>query len=168
VDPYYDPDKIGSLYLPDMAKNREPQQGVVLAAGSTSGVQNGDYVLFHPFRGDLVRIEGKDVVPLTRADLVARASGDVLIPMPDHVMLQPNWQRKYEQPSKLLYMPPTVTEQNQPTMTATILSIGDDVEAPELKIGHEVIIQPEKGSEIGWIDQVYYFLRPSHILACLQ
>lgn len=170
VDPYFDPDKIGSIIIPDMAKNAESNQGRVASAGRDSGLQDGDYVLYHPFRGDLLRHEGKDYLPLRKKDVVAVVNGKVLLAMSDHIMIQPLWESKYAQPkSGLVYMPQVALEHHQPVLEGMIVHVGIEVDRREypFEYGTRVLMQPAKGSEVAWIDTVYYFLRPSHILACL-
>ncbi len=170
VDPYYDPDKIGSLYIPDSAKNSESNQGRVIASGPRSGISPNDYILYHPFRGEPVSISGMGRLVLRRKDIVARAVGNVLYPIDDHVMVQPDWETKYKQPSGLVYLPQTALEQHQPCLVGTIIKIGVDALADadvQYQPGSKVLMQPTKGNEVAWIDTVYYFLRPSHILACL-
>ena len=175
VDPFYDAQMIGSLYLPDSGKNSESQQGIVTACGQDSGVHPGDHVLYHPYRGDPFVINGRESLALRRKDLVGTITrhGDTydLHPMPDHVMVLPDWDRKYQQPSSgLVFMPDTALEHNEPVQYGMVLEMGWEVEqmpGRDFTLEDVVLIAPEKGSEVGWgLDRkVYYFLRPSHILA---
>lgn len=176
VQPWYDAEKIGSLYLPDSAKNSQPQQGKVIAAGPQSLVPIGKHIMFHPWRGEWHHIDGEDLLLLRNKDLTAQVSWvnqvPLLYPLPDHVMVEPIWSEKYKQPSRFVHLPDTVLEQNQPAMQATICDLGSGLirMVRDFAIGDTVLIEPGKGSEVGWgYDmKVYYFVRPKHILARIE
>ncbi|MEA3350736.1 MAG: co-chaperone GroES [Chloroflexota bacterium] len=60
------------LVLPDSAKEK-PQQGKVLAVASevVAEISEGDVVLYAKYAGTEVEVDGKDVLILSEADLLA-------------------------------------------------------------------------------------------------
>lgn len=60
IEPIYDPDKWGSIWIPDMAKER-CDQGLVKYVGSgvPEDIQIGDHVLFSGYTGTLLNVEGE-------------------------------------------------------------------------------------------------------------
>lgn len=72
-------DKVGSLYVPDTAKER-PQQGKVIATGDGKKdgkdivpmtVKAGDKVLFGKYSGTEVKYDGKEYLILSETDVLA-------------------------------------------------------------------------------------------------
>jgi Co-chaperonin GroES (HSP10) len=62
VTPIYDPDRIGSIYIPDSAQER-CDQGIVKYIGpDVKDIRIGDYVLFSGYTGTLVQIEDEGTV----------------------------------------------------------------------------------------------------------
>lgn len=62
VEPLFDPDKIGSIIVPDVAKER-CDQGIVKYVGDRCRwLSVGDYVLFSGYSGDLLRLEGEGLL----------------------------------------------------------------------------------------------------------
>lgn len=59
VVPVENPDKIGSLYIPEMAKDRLNQGFVKYRGPLTRHVKIGDYVLFSGYTGTLMHMEGE-------------------------------------------------------------------------------------------------------------
>ena len=70
----------GGIVLPDTAKEK-PQRGKVVATGpgkmldsgerSAMGVKKGDIVLYAKYSGTEVEVDGKDLVVLREADILA-------------------------------------------------------------------------------------------------
>jgi chaperonin GroES len=70
----------GGIVLPDTAKEK-PQRGKVVATGpgklldsgerSTMGVKKGDIVLYAKYAGTEVEVDGKDLMVLREADILA-------------------------------------------------------------------------------------------------
>jgi co-chaperonin GroES (HSP10) len=68
--PIFDPDKIGRIYIPDMAKER-CDQGIVKYIGpKCEWVKVNDYVLFSGYTGTLVRLEGEGLLIIMPEDFV--------------------------------------------------------------------------------------------------
>lgn len=62
VTPIYDPDRIGSIYIPDSAQER-CDQGIVKYIGpDVKEIKIGDYVLFSGYTGTLVEIADEGTV----------------------------------------------------------------------------------------------------------
>lgn len=72
-------DKVGSLYVPDTAKEK-PQQGKVITVGPGKRdgkdlipmtVKAGDIVLYGKYSGTEVKHEGKDYLIVSESDILA-------------------------------------------------------------------------------------------------
>jgi len=72
-------EKVGSLYVPDTAKEK-PQQGKVIAVGEGSRdgdkiipltVKAGDKVLYGKYSGTEIKYDGKDYLILSENDVLA-------------------------------------------------------------------------------------------------
>ena len=72
-------EKVGSIYVPDTAKEK-PQQGKVIAVGTgrrdgkdiiPMTVKVGDVVLFSKYGGMEVKQDGKDVLIISESDILA-------------------------------------------------------------------------------------------------
>lgn len=169
LDPIYDADKIGSIYIPDSYKNPEAQQGIVVTAGpeaKDAGIEEGQHLLFHPYRAHTFRHSGSDRVHIRIRDAVAIIIAGDTYPLPDQVMVLPEWETKYGQKSDLIYLPPTALDSNEPVKVGVIVRVGSKVE--RVQLNDRIIMQPGAGSEAGIIDRVYYFLKEEHILAILN
>lgn len=62
VEPIFDPDMIGSLYVPDSAKERCDQGIVKYVGGDCQYLKVGDHVLFSGYTGTLVNLEGEGLL----------------------------------------------------------------------------------------------------------
>ena len=72
-------EKVGSLYVPDTAKEK-PQQGKIIAAGPGKrdgkdlipmSVKAGDIVLYGKYSGTEVKHDGKDYLIVSESDILA-------------------------------------------------------------------------------------------------
>lgn len=62
IEPMYDPEKIGSIYIPETAKGRS-KQGIVKYIGEDCKlVKVGDHVLFGAYAGSTIQLEGEGVL----------------------------------------------------------------------------------------------------------
>lgn len=159
VEPYFDSDKIGRFYIPEAFKNPESQQGVVVSAGPLSPVRDGTYIFFHPFRSQPLGDTG--LIGLHDKDVVAYLVDKELTPREEHVMVLPDWDSKHK-PSKLLILP-DIAHEYVPVMIGTIVRSSSKI----FEVGTVIAIPPGKGSEIGYIDTVYYFIHQDDILATI-
>jgi chaperonin GroES len=64
----------GGIIIPDTAKER-PRVGKILAVGTDEELQElvkeGDQVLFAKYSGDEVKVDGKDMLIISRGDVLA-------------------------------------------------------------------------------------------------
>lgn len=64
----------GGIIIPDTAKEK-PRVGKVLAVGTNKKLQElvkeGDQVLFAKYSGDEVKVDGKEMLIISRADILA-------------------------------------------------------------------------------------------------
>ena len=64
----------GGIIIPDTAKER-PRVGKILAVGSDEDLQElvkeGDRVLFAKYSGDEVKVDGKEMLIISRSDILA-------------------------------------------------------------------------------------------------
>lgn len=59
VIPIRDPDKIGHIYVPEIAKERVDQGLVKYVGPDVTSVKPGEYVIFSGYTGQLISIEGE-------------------------------------------------------------------------------------------------------------
>ena len=70
VEPIHDPDKIGSIYVPDQAKER-CDQGIVKYIGpEVTSVGVGDYVLFSGYTGQTIKLEDEGILIIMPEDFI--------------------------------------------------------------------------------------------------
>jgi co-chaperonin GroES (HSP10) len=168
VEPYYEghDTKIGSIIIPDSMADSQPSQGVVIAAPDKYLHLTQRYVLFHRFRetawhDGLLMLEEKDLVCYLN-------NGEIeLLPHREEVLILPDWESKYRQPSELVYLPPVALEHNQPVIQGTVVdySLGA---TNYLIPGEKVAMEPDKGSEVAVKNTLYYIIPTEHILAIIH
>ena len=74
-------EKVGSLYVPDTAKEK-PQEGLVVCVGDGKGlekpvdmvVKTGDRVLYGKYSGTEVKQDGKEYLIIRQSDILATIS----------------------------------------------------------------------------------------------
>lgn len=82
IVPIENPDMIGSLYIPDIAKDRLNQGLVKYRGPETSWLKIGDYVLFSGYTGTLTHIEGEGKLIIMPERFVI-----AVLPEPKNVMV---------------------------------------------------------------------------------
>lgn len=75
--PIFDPDKIGHIYVPDMAKERADQGIVKYIGPKVEWIKPGDYILFSGYTGTLVKLEDEGLLILLPEDFVTARIDDV-------------------------------------------------------------------------------------------
>lgn len=74
VEPVEKEEKIGSIIIPDTAKEK-PSMGRVVAVGTDEELQKvikvGDTVMFGKYAGEEIKIDGKKHLIITRSDILA-------------------------------------------------------------------------------------------------
>lgn len=77
VEPVEAEEKVGSLYIPETAKEK-PSMGMVKAVGTDEELQKvlkvGDKVMYGKYAGDEVKIDGKKHLIISRSDILAKIS----------------------------------------------------------------------------------------------
>src|SRR6478735_490463 len=69
IIPMADPDKIGSIIVPDVAKGRSVQGVVAMVAKDCTLLKRGDHVLFPAYNGQVVDIEGTRYIIMYEKDI---------------------------------------------------------------------------------------------------
>ena len=166
VQTLYDSVKIGSIYLPDSYVNPQPQQGIVLRVGSHVPLNKGDHVLMRQFSGiPKGRLDSEHRIVDYNQEIVATAVDRKLVPKANEVVILPDFATKYQQKSDLVYLPPTVLEDGEPVTNGTIVRVGSACRS--VREGQYVVIPPNLGIEVGFIDTVYYILAEKDLLATI-
>lgn len=70
IEPVDNPEKIGSIYIPDQSQGRAKQGIVKYKGADTDEFEIGDYVLFSPYNGTLVILEDEGRVIIVHKDFV--------------------------------------------------------------------------------------------------
>jgi co-chaperonin GroES (HSP10) len=162
VEPYYDSNMIGSLYLPDPFKDPEPQQGTVVSVGpDVRNIKPGDYILFHPYRSEPLRRTG--LISIRGRDVVACVEGENFRPVHGELVIRPDWGSKYSY-SGLIYVPKHHLEDYQSVPLGWVHLSSD----PAFPAGTKVVIPPGAGSQVVWVDTIYYLIQPYDIPAIIH
>jgi co-chaperonin GroES (HSP10) len=70
VEPLFEPDRIGHIYIPDQAKARA-NQGIVKYIGSgVKTVKIGDHILFGGYVGTTIHLEGEGVLIIVEEEFI--------------------------------------------------------------------------------------------------
>lgn len=169
VDPHYDPDVLqyGSLtlYLPDAYKDSQSHQGRVVAAGPKSVYPVGSYLLYKPWNQTPFQHNGREYLHVRLANIVAEVRGKDLFPPVHQVLVIPAGEAEGPVKTSSIYTINRVFD-SPARFEGTVIRTGESVR--ELKAGDRILYQPEKDTEVGWIDSVYYILQENHVLARLE
>lgn len=174
VYPLYDADVVGvgeRIIIPDSAKNPESQQGIVVAHHDEFEFQLMDTVVYHPYSandayGAFVH-EGTRYLRIWDHNIVGKVDGRSFMPRSGHVVIEPEWDNLGERsrPGGIIAIDPTIYQAAEPPRFGVVVRLGADCHV--LHVGDRVIIPPEGGEEIGWIDHVVYAIPERDILATL-
>lgn len=165
IDPLYDPEKFGSLYLPNAFENKYPHQGDIIAAGPEFPFQEGTRVALRPFVTEPVKIGSTSYLCIKGVDIVGRIEGRELYPKPTQILVLPDWSEKYSQPSETIVLSVTEQELSGGLTRGTVARVGEKVTL--VKPGDEVLFPPNRGTEIGFIDTNWYVFEEDELLATL-
>lgn len=172
VHPLGDPAMIGSLYLPDDAKNTEYQQGYVVAVGPESSFSMMDKLLFHPFSAHTndaqFTIGGQLYLRIRDHSIIAKIVGRVLEPRDGEVVVKPGWDNLGERrsPTGIWAIDPTVFSSANPCKFGMVVRCG--ARCYQVAPGDRVVIPPDKGQEVGWIDRILYTIPERDLLAVVD
>jgi co-chaperonin GroES (HSP10) len=81
VEILFEPDMIGSLYVPDQAKARANQGLVKYIGPAVNSVQIGDHILFGGYIGNTIHLEGEGSLIIVEEEFVQA----IIIDEPTHV-----------------------------------------------------------------------------------
>ena len=82
IEPLFDPDKIGSIYVPDQAKGRCDQGLVKYIGCEVETVEVGDHVLFSGYTGTLMQVEDEGLLIIMPEEFVTCIIYEELIEIP--------------------------------------------------------------------------------------
>lgn len=176
VYPLYDADRVGlgeRIIIPDSAKNPESQQGYVVAIGRNleSLIALLDHVVYEPYSANdaygAIRVNGQTYLRVWYHNLVGKVRDRELEPLPGWVVVQPEWDNlgPRQRAGGVIAIDPTVWNVAVPPRFGRVLEVGAYVST--VKAGDRVILPPEGGHEIGWIDHVIYTIPEQDLLATL-
>jgi len=161
VDPLHDPDYVEqfpSLIVPLIAfQNPEPQQGIVVSAGSGCTFPAGSHIFFRPYRNRTVRYGSDDYLSVTEGDTCARILDGRPVPKWGTVIVEPEFPEVYEtSASGRIVLPKRLDDFTNPRTGGTIITVGPD--CGELVPGTRVLFDPAMGIEFGFRDKVVYII----------
>lgn len=169
VEPRFDPNRIGLIYLPDYTIDTEPQQGYVRGAGRYTSFRVGSYVLYHRFRSTVFWVGRSPRLILHDVDIVAEANPDtgVLTLRAHDVMVNPDWHSKYNPHkwSPVIEISQVELEDDSPVLEGTVEQIGNAVST--VLVGQRIVLPPYVGAEVGLITRNIYIIPEKEILATL-
>lgn len=168
VEPYGHPEKFGSIYFPEAYKDGEPQFGRVLSCGPevlAVGIQPGHDVLYRPYKAEPLKVSFWGTSSIDLRDVQAFVIGRELYPLPDFVLLIPDFRRKQQErlTSSIIVLPDVEHDDSySPCLYGTVVRRGRD--CMHVTPGRTVIMPPDKGVEIDFIDTRYYSIREVDLL----
>lgn len=157
IEPAIDADKIGSIVMPLIATNPEPQQGTVIAGNGI--FHPGEYVVFRPFHRHSFEVNKKEYIVVHIADVVGWLDEDGnLLPLPGYYLIDPDWTDKPD-------MMPEELFSYYPRTRGTIVGVGTGC---ALEAGTVVLYPHNAGYEVGVKSKVWYIIHESDLLATLE
>ena len=171
----YDSDEIYSskLIIPAYFKNPLPQQGIVTSVGPKQDViKVGDHLLFHPWAahvrlpGGILRLDGEHYVFVSLTDIAAIVRDREMYPLPDEVLILPDFRPVRPSKPGLIYISGELEGMERPQEEGLVVRVGEDVTV--VTSGDTILLPEGYGSEIGFIDKVWYTIKEKHLLGVLQ
>lgn len=168
IDPIYDPDKIGSIYMAPEVQNPLPSNGDVVDVGPNQDeIEMGFRVLVSTYGVDFTRFWTH---PRTRHEYAIYHDHEVIAfltnsaevyPRRDAVIVKPLWNDPDEQGTGRIQLLTRVFSSPPPKL-ATVERVGSLVTS--LKRGDTVLLPRTGGNELGVRDRVLYSLKEVDIL----
>lgn len=169
VEPIYDPDKLGSIYIPQEAKNPQAQQGIVLSAGPDAPYPAQSHILFEPYNGIPFYHNQHEFLAVPARTIIGEYRDGSIFPRSDSVIIEPAFGPIGETKKGSIIIFSRVFE-NPPVQEGTVIRCGSAVR--ELSPGMKVLLPPTSGHEVGLdvpdMRGVFYFLPESSIMGILQ
>lgn len=167
VEPYYDSDKIGSIWMPEEAKNPQSQQGLVLAS-RCEGIPDGAHILYTPYDAQVLTHGGHEYLVVTDSKIIAIYTAGEVWPRSKSVVLKPEVPTSGIVAQGSIVIPQRVFD-SPPVTFGSVVRIGADVD--EVRPGDRVIIPPFGGYEVGLslpnFQGVFYFIHSRDLLAVI-
>lgn len=165
IDPLYDPEKIGSIYMPDQARNSLPSNGDVVAVGPEQNeIEVGFRVLVSTYGVDASRFiwhENRELVIYYDHEVVAFLTPDAdVFPRRDSVIVRPSWTDPVDHKRGNIHLVTRVFTA-PPVQMGVVLRVGVDVYA--VRRGMTVLIPRTGGQELGIRDRVLYSIKVDDI-----
>ena len=170
IDPIYDPDKIGSIYMAPQAQNMAPSQGEIVAVGPRQKtLEVGFLVLVHYVDFSSRKIwrdsTGYEYIFYRDDEVVALLTSDAeVFPRMGNVIVLPSWDRSGPVQHNNIFTIDRVFD-TPPPRFGTVLRTGEGVHS--VKQGDVVALPKSGGYEMGVKDRVLYSLRETDILGIL-
>ena len=168
VEPIYDPDQLGSIIIPQEAKNPQAQQGIVLSAGPEAPYPNLSHILFEPYNAAPFYHDQHEYLAVPARIVIGEYRDNTVYPRSDSVIIEPEFGPIGATKIGSIITLARVFE-NPPVQTGTVVRCGSDVKT--LHAGDHVLVPPTSGHEVGLdipdFRGVFYFLPESSILAIL-
>lgn len=166
VDPLYDSDKLGSIYLPQDAKNPQAQQGYVVASGPSAEFHPFVHILFEPYNAVPFKYEDHEYLLVHDKTIIGSITDLAIYPRSTSVIVQPEFPPAGPTRHGSILLLNRVFE-NPPIPTGLIVRTGSKV--TQFRPGDRVVLPPISGHEVGLslpdMSGVFYFLNEQDILA---
>lgn len=170
IDPIYDPDKIGSIYMAPQAQNQLPSNGDVVAIGPAQDeVEVGYRVLVSTYGVDasrFVSINGHEYAFYQDHEVIAFVTPDAeVFPRRDSVIIRPVFHDPEETKAGSIILLTRVFSA-PPVKLGVVLRTGENVHS--LRRGQTVVLPKSGGNELGVKDRVLYSIRETDILGIVH
>jgi co-chaperonin GroES (HSP10) len=170
IEPHYDPDKIGSIFMPPQAQNLAPSSGKVVATGpSQTEVEVGYLVLVSYARFDSKKLwhdeDRTEYAFYDDDEVVAFLAPDAeVFPRKGCVIVRPSWDISGVVERNKVAVIQRVFD-SPPPRFGTVLRTAEGVTT--VKRGDTVILPKSGGHELGVRDRVLYSIRETDLMGIL-
>lgn len=170
IEPIYDPEKIGSIYMPPAAQDIAPSQGIVVAVGALQKeVEVGFRVILTTrewVKKSVWKEDDTEYYFYQDREVLGflTEKGDVY-PRKDRVIVRPTWPPSGVVKHGSIYTVDRIFAEAQSPQFGTILRTGESVTT--LMRGEVVAIPKWGGYELGVRDRVLYSFKETDIMGIL-
>lgn len=170
IEPVYDPDKIGSIYMPPAAQNDAPSHGIVRFVGpQQKEVEVGWHVLLSTAewvkKASMYWHQGDTRLYFyTDREVIAFVTEEAeTFPRRNRLLVRPSWEKSGVVEHKTIVLINRVFDTPQPPQTGVVLKVGEDCKT--FKRGDVIVIPKWGGNELAVKDRVLYSLLEKDIPA---
>jgi co-chaperonin GroES (HSP10) len=165
IDPLYDPEKVGSIWMPDQARNSLPSNGDVVAVGpEQTEIEIGFRVLVSTYGVGAERFiwhEDKELAIYHDHEVVAFLAPDAeVFPRRDSVIVRPSWTDPVDHKRGSIHLLTRVFTA-PPVQMGVVLRVGSEVST--IRRGMTILIPRTGGQELGVRDRVLYSIKATDI-----